>query len=683
MTRKHKHTNRLIRSSSPYLLQHARNPVDWFEWGTEAWEKAKKEDKPVLVSIGYASCHWCHVMEKESFENEDTAAIMNEYFVCIKVDREERPDIDRVYMDALQLISGHGGWPLNIFCLPDERPVHGGTYFPTADWNRLLLQISQLYSSKRKEMLEYAGKLTLGLREKGPVNVQEKEKITASVLEEIYHTWEKQLDRKEGGNARVPKFPLPNNFLYLLHYGLLANDSAAIDFTAFTLRKMAQGGIYDQIGGGFARYSVDGSWFVPHFEKMLYDNGQLLSLYSRMYTIRPEKLFRQRIEQTVSFLKQELLHGNGGFFSSLDADSEGMEGKYYVWQWEELSATLGEKGLNVLEYYRCTPEGNWENGWNILHCRFSEEEFALLKNINQEEFSRHLNEAKQLLMDKRGKRVKPALDDKIILCWNALTLEGLCDAYHALQDPEILELAIRNADFMLEKMTDGDRLFRIYKDGKASIPAFLEDYACLCSALMAFYRVSFLEKYLLAARKLADILIRDFYDSGDALFYFTSSFHEDLISRKKDVEDDVISSGNALMLENLRKLYFYFAEIRYRDICDKMATRMRAQFVRYPSWHSAWGQYYLHEAFGSIQLSATGAEFKRLLHEKSLDRFPDILLSGAAGSSSLPILESRFQKDSSLFFICKDETCLPPAKDFDRALEILSELKVAGDEKKQ
>lgn len=668
----HKYENRLIKASSPYLLQHAHNPVDWFEWGEEAWNKAKAEDKLVLVSIGYAACHWCHVMEHESFENEDTAAIMNEYFVCIKVDREERPDVDQVYMDAVQLITGHGGWPLNMFCLPDGRPLHGGTYFPNREWNQLLFQLHDLKINKRKEAEEYADKLFNGVRSMDLIKDTNPVPIGHSELQELVDTWKKQFDFQHGGMSRSPKFPLPNNYRFLLNYALLAEDKDLSDFVHFTLKKIALGGIYDQIEGGFARYSVDTLWLVPHFEKMLYDNAQLISLYSKAFISSGEVLYKKIVEQTIDFVLTNWKNGEGAYYASFDADSEGEEGKYYVWELDEIKSILGPQAALVAEYYKCTQEGNWEDGKNILHAQFTPQEFASLHNINEEEFDALLTQANQTLLKERQKRIAPALDDKVILSWNALMLEALCDAYQAFNKPEYLHQAQELAHFCESAFKQDGQYYRIYKNGVRSIPAFLEDLSALQSAYLSLYQVSGDEAYALAAKDIANDILNRFVDEETPFFYFTPKEQNDLAVRKKDLGDDVISSGNSMLCLNFKKLHALFAESTYKEISDKMLEHLSSQFKKYPSWYSHWGQSYLNSAFGLWQICYTGSmDESELAKLRKLGNHHTLLVP-ANPDSQLPITENRIHQKKT-FYVCFNEMCYAPVKSLKEVEELLQQ----------
>jgi len=485
----HLHTNHLINESSPYLLQHAHNPVNWFPWGEQAIQKAKVEDKMLLISIGYAACHWCHVMENESFENEEVAEIMNKYFVCIKIDREERPDIDQIYMEAVQMMTGSGGWPLNCFALPDGRPFYGGTYFPTQHWKHILRSLANMYEIERQKIITSASELTNNIKLTESVEMKQVEsKFTLFDLKEIVEPWKNYFDETEGGNNRAPKFPMPNSYEFLLEYSIYSKDEDVKDHVFNTLDRMAAGGIYDQAGGGFSRYSVDKYWLVPHFEKMLYDNAQLISLYSKAYRHNKKEEYKRIVYQTIDFVKRELSSKEGACYSSLDADSEGEEGKFYVWEKHEIDEVLGEDSALYSDYYQVSVEGNWEHGKNILHCKENIKDFSRNYHLTEIEFVTKIDLLNNKILKQREKRIRPGLDDKILCSWNALMLKAYVDAYKEFNEPLFLSQAIKSADFISSKMMEKDfRLNRNYKNGKASINAFLDDYAFTIEAFIACF----------------------------------------------------------------------------------------------------------------------------------------------------------------------------------------------------
>ncbi|MEM9022916.1 MAG: thioredoxin domain-containing protein, partial [Bacteroidota bacterium] len=447
----HAFTNRLVDETSPYLLQHAHNPVNWYPWGDEALDKAKAENKLLLISIGYSACHWCHVMEHESFEDTAVAAFMNEHFVCIKVDREERPDIDQIYMDAVQLLTQRGGWPLNCFALPDGKPFFGGTYFPKKQWLNVLDKVQEEYAQNPDKVTEYAERLTEGVQSTDLIAMNpEPPKFTWDGLQEAVRTWSENFDQEEGGPNRAPKFPLPNNYQFLLRYAHLTGDAALMDHVNLTLKKIAYGGIYDQVGGGFARYSTDELWKVPHFEKMLYDNGQLVSLYAEAYQATGDERYKRVVYETLAFVARELTADVGAFYSALDADSEGEEGKFYIWSKAELEELLGSDYALVADYYNINQKGFWEHGNYILLRDRDDAAIAAEHELTTEALTERIERAKATLLEARAKRVRPGLDDKSLTSWNAIMLKGYVDAYQVFREPRFLEAALRNARFLTE-----------------------------------------------------------------------------------------------------------------------------------------------------------------------------------------------------------------------------------------
>ncbi|HRI79004.1 MAG TPA: thioredoxin domain-containing protein, partial [Cyclobacteriaceae bacterium] len=521
-----KFINHLAHASSPYLKEHADNPVDWYEWGEEALAKAKNEDKPLIISIGYASCHWCHVMEEESFMDTTVARIMNEHFVAIKIDREERPDIDQIYINAAQLITGNAGWPLNAFALPDGRPFYAATYFPKEQWINVLNQIAKTYRNDQSELTRRAAAVTEGVQsdEWIDLKIDKVQEFDRKSYSRIINNWYPSLDPESGGIKGRPKFPMPVMWEFLLQYHYLTGDPQALKVVQATLDEMSKGGINDQLAGGFARYSNDSMWQVPHFEKMLYDNAQLVSLYSHAYQLTKNPEYSNTIHQTLAFIEKELTSPEGAFYSSLNADSEGEEGKYYAWTKAELEKLLDQKSASlIVDYYNIEEEGNWEKGKNVLFREFSLEDFSNKYGMEAGECERILNDARKIMLEYRVKRIPPSRDDKIITSWNALMLSGYTSAFLATGKPEYLNAALKNAKFLREKMmqTDG-KLFRIYKNGKPSIDAFLDDYAQLTKSFIHLYQATLDVQWLESSRVLTAYAIAHFYDQSIRLFYYTS-----------------------------------------------------------------------------------------------------------------------------------------------------------------
>ncbi|MCJ8210934.1 thioredoxin domain-containing protein [Mucilaginibacter sp. RS28] len=653
--------NRLANSASPYLLQHANNPVDWHPWGAEALQKARDENKLIIVSIGYSACHWCHVMEHESFEDEQVAQVMNDLFICIKVDREERPDIDQIYMSAIQLMTGRGGWPLNCICLPDQRPIYGGTYFRKQDWISLLLNLSEFYREKPQEAEEYAVRLTEGIRQYESVNfMSEQPTYSKDDLEAIVATWRKTFDMKEGGTGHAPKFPMPNNWLFLMRYAHLMKDEQIGEVVELTLKKMAYGGIYDHIGGGFARYSVDARWHVPHFEKMLYDNGQLVSLYAEAYTRQPDELYKEIVAETIAFVERELTSPEFGFYSALDADSEGVEGKFYTFTGEELEQVLGKDAAFAFKlYYGATDEGNWEEEQTNVLFRAREKE-ALADNLGYtlEEFDEELQESRRLVFEYRSQRVRPGLDHKIIASWNGLMLKGLCEAARVFPAENYQDLALKNAAFIRENLISADgKLNRIY--GSAERIAFLDDYANVIDAFITLYELTFDLDWLTLARSLTNDAIVNYYDQQEGMFFYTSAENEELIARKCEIMDGVIPSSNSVMARNLKKLSLFFEDESYGKISSQLLCNLMPYMAKYGSVYSNWSLLLLEEVFGIYEVAITGTRAETVRQEFDKNYVPNKIILGGT-QENLPLLQNRVGSTTRIF-ICKDKTCGLPA----------------------
>lgn len=653
--------NALIHESSPYLLQHAQNPVQWYPWGEEALTKAKAENKLILVSVGYSACHWCHVMEHESFEDKAVAEIMNQHFICIKIDREERPDIDQIYMYAVQLMTGSGGWPLNCICLPDQRPIYGGTYFRKEDWKKLLLNLAAFWEHKSDEAIDYAAKLTQGIRESEKIQfIEHRTDYAEADLKAIYEPWSKYFDWTDGGYTRAPKFPLPNNWQFLLRYAHLMKDEQADAITHFTLQKMAFGGIYDHIGGGFARYSVDQFWHVPHFEKMLYDNAQLVSLYSEAYQHEPQELYRQVVYETLDWVTREMTDRSGGFYSAQDADSEGVEGKFYTFHKSEIDEILSTDAEIFADYFGITNAGNWaEEETNVLMRKLSDEKFAAKHGLKLEDWLSKLQKAKDLIFSYRDKRNKPGLDDKVLAAWNGLMLRGFTDAYRVFGEERFLESAKKNAEFLLKQMrtTDGG-LHRNFKNGKASIPAFLDDYAFVIDGLTSLYEATFEEHWLQEAKQLSEYAIAHFSDPETGMFFYTSDQAELLIARKQDIMDNVIPGSNSVMAHNLYRLGHWFADETYLSKAKQMLRNVQPQIKTYGSAYSNWANLLLNEVFGIYEIAITGSDFEHKRQELDKNYIPNkIVLGGSAGS--LPLLQDKWGNETRIF-VCRNKTCQLP-----------------------
>ncbi len=656
--------NKLINATSPYLLQHAHNPVHWYEWGAEALEKAKKEDKPILVSIGYSSCHWCHVMERESFENNDIAQIMNEYFVCMKVDREERPDIDQIYMEAVQVMGLNGGWPLNVFLTPDQKPFYGGTYFPPPNWSQLLLQINKAFQQNRKEVNTSADELAKHI---GVSDLQRFGQSPAeggfqfADLDLMFNKLEPKFDKVWGGMDRAPKFVMPTIWLFLLRYYAITKNERALELVNLTLTKMASAGLYDQIGGGFSRYSVDGEWFAPHFEKMLYDNAQLLSLYSEAYAITKNEFFKEIIYASIGWLKREMTHDDGGFYSALDADSEGVEGKFYTWTEAELKEVLGEKAQLIMDHYKTQPLGNWEHGRSIFIRSSDKEPDAILP-------------LKEKLLLARNNRIHPGLDDKILTGWNAMTIIGLIDAYKVFTENHFLLLAEKSIQFIENHLIINGKLHRSFKNKSSATEGFLEDYAFMISAYIALYQATFNEAYLRKAQQWTNYTIGNFYDEAEGYFFFSGKNSEQLIAQKKEIFDNVIPSSNSVMARALYHLAIILDHSEWKIMALKMVAGLSSLIKSEPGNMSNWGIALAEMTRGMAEVVMVGKDAESWRAELHLHYKPFALVMGTETGSTLPLFENRQPTgDQSTIYVCFGKHCKLPVHSVNDALTQLQE----------
>ncbi len=666
----HKYTNSLINETSPYLLQHAHNPVNWHPWNDETLEKAKQENKLILVSIGYSACHWCHVMEHESFEDENAARLMNDHFICVKVDREERPDVDQIYMLAVQLMTGRGGWPLNCITLPDGRPIYGGTYFPKQQWMNILLNIADVFANDKEKAMEYASRLTEGVRLAELVKVKEMQNdFSADTLHTCYTNWKSRFDNIEGGPSGAPKFPLPNNYQFLLRYAFSFPDKKeeVLKHVDLTLTKMAFGGIYDQTGGGFSRYSVDHYWKVPHFEKMLYDNAQLVTLYSEAFQATKNPLYRQIVYETLAFVERELTSPEGGFYSALDADSEGVEGKYYVWQKEELQQILKDKFSLFADYFNVNDIGFWEHDNYILLRNESDEKLAKKHNISVEELQKTISEIKKELLAIREKRIHPGLDNKILTSWNALMLKAYIDAYSVFEEQHFLDVAIKNIEFIFTNAKiKGNQLSHLA--GK-NINGFLEDYSFLIEALIALYETTFDETYLNKANDLMTYCIIHFRDTDSGMFYFTSDEDKALLSRKMELTDNVIPASNSSIAKSLFRLGHHFENEEYILMSRKMLNNVLNEFENYGAGYSNWAMLHLYftQPFYEVAIVGNSVDEKRKSFNKHY--LPNVIFAGCKTESSLPLLKNRSKEGATLIYVCVNKTCNKPVSEPEEALK--------------
>ncbi|QHV96710.1 thioredoxin domain-containing protein [Spirosoma endbachense] len=661
--------NQLINETSPYLLQHAHNPVDWYPWGEEALNRAITEDKPILVSIGYSACHWCHVMERESFEKEEVARVMNEKFVCIKVDREERPDVDAIYMDAVQAMGVQGGWPLNVFLMPDAKPFYGVTYLPQKNWVNLLSSIRDAYEEHRPDLEQsaegFARELNLtdadryGLTQSDPL-------YSPETLDVLYRKVAVKADDEKGGMRRAPKFPMPSIWRFLLRYYDVTGNDAALHKVRLTLDRMALGGIYDQLGGGFARYSTDGDWFAPHFEKMLYDNGQLLTLYAEGYSLTKSPLYRHVVYQTIAFAQRELLSPEGGFYSALDADSEGVEGKFYTFTTPELQAILGDDYDWFADLYNLSDEGNWEHGRNILHRTESDESFAERMDWSLSDLTVRLDASHTRLMRVRDERIRPGLDDKILCSWNGLMLKGLATAYRVFGEPEFLTLALRLAYFLLKNMHDSrnGRLWHTYKNGRARQAGFLDDYAAVIDGLIALYQATFTESWLTEADRLTQYVLTNFADSdpsADDLLFFTDKNGEELIARRKELFDNVIPASNSMMAENLYALSLLLERPAYAERADRMLGRVQPLVQQNADYLTNWASLFALRVRPTAEIAIVGPDAEQLRSELDGEFYPNKVLCGTTDKSDLPLLQQRGAiNGKTAVYVCYNRACQLP-----------------------
>ena len=662
--------NELHLETSPYLLQHANNPVHWKAWNTNSLAKAKKENKLIIVSIGYSACHWCHVMEHESFENQEVAKTMNQHFINIKVDREERPDVDAVYMKAVQIMTGRGGWPMNVITLPDGRPIWGGTYFRKDEWVNSLEQLQELYQSNPEKILEYAEKLHQGLKATSVIeNDNSSEDFNHDTLELLVTKWQKSFDWEFGGMARAPKFMMPTNYQFLLRYAYQSKNEKLLEFVNLTLTKMAYGGLFDTIDGGFARYSVDMKWHVPHFEKMLYDNGQLVSLYADAYKLTQNKLYKDIIEKTLCFVEKEWLTAEGSFYSAMDADSLNEEkkleeGAFYVWKKSELQTLLGHDFELFSHVYNINEFGLWEHENYVLIQNNSLEKIAKQHMISLSELENKKKDWEKLLYHEREKRSKPRLDDKCITSWNGLMLKGFVDAYKALNNESYLKIALQNADYILKNLwtTEGNLLHN-YKNGKANINGYLEDYALVIESFLSLYEATLDEKWLFNSKQLTDYVFDYFYDENTFFFTFTSSLDAPLITKHFETEDNVIPASNSVMANNLFRLSIYFNNSYYEKVTLKMLEIILPN-IDYPSAFSNWLSVFLNFSEQNKELAICGQEAFTYVSKINQSYHPNIIIAGTKIPSTLPFLQDRFSEETTLFYLCQNKTCKMPSEDF-------------------
>ncbi|WKK66368.1 thioredoxin domain-containing protein [Lutimonas zeaxanthinifaciens] len=669
-------TNALINETSPYLLQHAHNPVNWYPWNDETLELAKKENKLLLISVGYAACHWCHVMERESFEDSTVAALMNENFINVKVDREERPDVDQIYMNAVQLLTGSGGWPLNCVALPDGRPIWGGTYFPKENWINALTQLADLYKNEPEKAQDYATKLTEGVKQTGLIELNEEEAVfDKSGLDLAIENWLPTMDQKNGGRKGAPKFPMPGNLSFLLRYAVQNNDQEMMNYVNTSLTQIAYGGIFDHVGGGFARYSVDDHWHVPHFEKMLYDNAQMVSLYSNAYLVTKDALYKEVVYRTIDFVEAELYKDIGAFYSSLDADSyneegELEEGAFYVWTKNELQTVLQDDFELFSKYYNINGYGKWEDDKYHLIRSISNAQFSEENDVDEAEIQLKLKKWQEILSEERNKRDRPRLDDKTLTSWNALMLKGYIDAFRVFQEDRFLEVALKNARFLQTKMIKEDGgLYRNFKNDRSNIEAYLEDYATVIDAYISLYEVTLDEKWLQNAKQLTDYSFDHFYNEESKMFFFTSDMETGLITRKVETDDNVIPSSNSIMANNLFKLGHYFANKYYSENAVTMLNNVKEMTINYGAGASNWLNLYSNFIGEYYEVAIVGPEALDKLKALNQVYIPNKMIIGSQVESNLPLLEYKFNENETTIYVCINGACKLPVSETEKALE--------------
>ncbi|OIP82682.1 MAG: hypothetical protein AUK44_07135 [Porphyromonadaceae bacterium CG2_30_38_12] len=653
--------NQLQNSNSPYLRQHASNPVDWCEWSEEALAKAKAENKPLIVSIGYAACHWCHVMAHESFSNETVARYMNQHFVCIKIDREVRPDIDQIYMDAAHLMTGRGGWPLNAVTLPDGRPFFVGTYFPVGQWLDVLTQLHQAYEHNYPKVLAAAQSVTQGLQTSPLAELADNESFTSTHYEQAFKQHIQAIDFKWGGYQKAPKFMMPVGLEFLLQYHYFTDSAQAAEALHVTLMRMAQGGVNDHVGGGFSRYSTDERWLVPHFEKMLYDNAQLVSLYSKAYCHTKNTYFKEIVQKTIAFLEREMHDPNGGFYSSIDADSEHEEGKFYVWTKNEFAKAIGAEDATLMaDFFHVTEAGNWEQGKNILHCTQTRESFAEEHGISKTNFTRWYYEAEYKLFVKRNKRVKPGIDNKILCSWNALMLSAYCDAFKATQRTIYMQSAINLAIFLTSNtMQSSGSLQHVYTTEKVSVEAFLDDYALLAQSLIDLYEITLVIHWLEKAHALVEYAELHFLNEKKTMFYYTSDTGENLIARKYELSDNVIPASNSVMADVLLRLDSLLEKPAYKQLAQSMLQHVLVDVQQHGVYYANWAKVLGRFVYPTIDVAVMGENALSTMHQTQQTYLPTSIFSGGM-EENLPILKNRLVKNKTLLYVCKDKVCLKP-----------------------
>jgi uncharacterized protein YyaL (SSP411 family) len=655
--------NNLQDSKSPYLQQHASNPVYWQIWSQELMNEAVKKDKLIIVSIGYSACHWCHVMETEVFEHQDAASVMNTNFVSIKVDREERPDIDEIYMRALQLMNGQGGWPLNVVCLPNGRPIWGATYVPKERWMEVLQQLNHMYEQEREQVLTYADQLTEGIKQSMLINpVRSPLQLLGKDLNKLFDSWQKRFDTEEGGANRAPKFPMPVNWNFLLEYGIASSNEQALKQVELTLDKLAMGGIYDQIKGGFARYSVDAQWKVPHFEKMLYDNAQLLSLYSKAHRHFKKDLYLQTIRQTWDFLSTEMLDESGAWYAALDADSEGEEGKFYVWQADELQSIIPTSDWAIFaSYYSINTHGLWEKGNYILLRKETDQSICKKFTLEPELLQHKKEQWHRLLLSQRQNRVRPGLDTKALTSWNALMITAGCESYRATGEEKYLRSAQKTAQWILDSQRKTEAsLWHAWQSGEGHIEGLSEDYAFSIEAFIHLFQCSGKASYLQQAKLWTEYMIVEFEDSESGLFYTRPKTGEELISFSLESHDNVMPSANSVMAHNLHRLGLIYGNTAWTEQAFQNLGHLKAQTLDSGESYANWARLGLYFCYPFFEITIIGPKAKEYQLELTKTLNPLEMEIYSATESKLAPFKERWHPSKTRIFPCQEGSCLLP-----------------------
>lgn len=666
----HAYTNDLIGETSPYLLQHAHNPVDWRPWSGSILDEAAAKDKLVIISIGYSSCHWCHVMEEETFEDPKVAEVMNKDFISVKVDREERPDVDQVYQDFLRGVGTTDGWPANIIALPNGKPLYGGTYHTNEQWRQVLTKFNDLYKKDPEEAKKYGDMVALGIQE---MNIIEPAKDFASLtldkLDTSVNTWKSNWDLEWGGDQGLEKRMLPSNLSFLMDYAILTDDKDILGHIENTLDQIAGGGMYDHVGGGLYRYSTDSQWKVPHFEKMLYDNAQVLSLFSKAYKIFEKPTYKQLVFQTISFLEREMKNPEGGYYAALDSQSEGEEGKFYLWQEEELKQIIQEDFELFATYYNIAQGQDWENGNYILHTPLTDEEFIGQNQLTLSSLNALKEKWKKQLLTHRDQRIRPKVDDKIITSWNALLINGLVDAYSAFGDPKFLDRAKTIYEFLQTNGYKDGQLVHSYKKGSKWIDGFLEDYAFLASASLNLYSTTLDGTYLTFAQNLNQTVMGQFVDEPSGMFRYNKN--SELISKIIKTNDGVMPSPNAVMAHNLFQLGHLQYDKLLMNKSKKMLSSMMPNVTEYAQFYAKWGALLVNNAIPYYEIAVVGKDAGQMLGELQKEHLPNTLIVGSTEDSELPLFAERYTEDGTLIYVCRDNTCKLPVDNVKAALDQL------------